>query len=152
MVCLPRIPGFFHAISNPLPMIFWSPTHGIIEPLWYIDPPTHGILNPLLMVLWTPSFGKNEEVQFTMMRFKILWLKFDPWVKIPYGILNLGSIFQGFEKPYDTGLGWVRFYSILISHVNIGFKDHRIPFFFYSGLNRFFCKFIYRTPGCFILS
>ena len=58
MVCLPRIPGFFHAISNPLPMIFWSPTHGIIEPLWYIDPPTHGILNPLLMVLWPPLLAR----------------------------------------------------------------------------------------------
>jgi hypothetical protein len=55
---------------NPLPIVFWSPIHGISNPLsmvfwplsmvyrnpypWYFDPPKHGISNPLSMVYWTP--------------------------------------------------------------------------------------------------
>ena len=55
---------------------------------WYIE--------PHLLV-------KMRGVQFTMMGFKLLWQKFDPEVKIPYGILNPGFIFQGFKIPYEAG-------------------------------------------------
>ena len=135
--CYIKPPAYDILIPYPwyyrTPMIYWPSNP------WYIEPPSYGIVNPLFWQEWGGSIY-HDEVQNTMTE---IW---------PLGQNTIWSIFQGFEIPYDTGLGWVRFYSILISHVNIGFKDHRIPFFFYSGLNRFFCKLIYRTPGCFILS
>lgn len=46
--------------------------------LWYIH--LHSWYNePLIIVQWTPSFVKNEDVQFSIMKFEIrvLWLTFD---------------------------------------------------------------------------
>ena len=126
--------------SRVFPMLYQTPCLWDFDPLWYIDPPTHGILNPFL---WY-SFGKNEGIQFTLMRFKILWLKFDPWVKIPYGILNLGSICQGFKMSDFT------VFLFLMSKLSL--KTIGFHIFVYSGLNRFFCILICRTTGCFIPS
>jgi hypothetical protein len=98
-----NIEPLIHGISNPTPMVFSPPTHGTSNTLhmvfwtsypWYIEPP--------LLVLWTQFM-----VQFTMMGFKILWQKFGPVVKISYGILTPGLIFQGFKIPYDTGFSVV---------------------------------------------
>jgi hypothetical protein len=51
------IEPLIHGISNPIPMIFWPPTHGMLTPYpLYFEPSTHGILNPLPMVYWTPSW------------------------------------------------------------------------------------------------
>jgi hypothetical protein len=94
-------------ISNAYPWNIKPPTHGILNPLlWYFAPLTNGISNPATMAYWTTMLGKNEGVQFTMMGFNIQCRKCAPGVKIPYGILNPGSIFQGFKIPYDTGLWW----------------------------------------------
>jgi hypothetical protein len=121
-VCMVFLP-LIHDITNPLSMVYRTPIHCILNPFlryietpsmvywapyaWYIEPSTHdisnplslvhrtpsyGIMNPLPMEYRTPSLGKNEEVQFG--------------VKISYGILNPGSIFQGFKIPYDTCLWW----------------------------------------------
>jgi hypothetical protein len=94
-----NIEPLIHGISNPTPMVFPPTNHGTSNTLqmvfwtsypWYIEPP--------LLVLWTQFM-----VQFTMMGFKILWQKFGPMVKISYGILTPGLIFQGFKIPHDTG-------------------------------------------------
>jgi hypothetical protein len=76
-----------HGISNPLSMIYRTPYP------WYIEPPTNGISNPPLLI--------------KMRRFKIQLQKFDPGVKIPFGILTQGLIFQGFKISYDTGASYL---------------------------------------------
>ena len=52
-----------HSILNPLPMVFWPTIQSISNSLsmvywtpypWYIEPPSHGILNPLPIVYRTP--------------------------------------------------------------------------------------------------
>ena len=89
-----------HGISSLLPVVFWPPYQ------WYNDSPriiivngvkhssmeywpcpshVHGILNPVRMVLRIPSFNQNEGIQFTMMGFTILWLKF-------YNRVNLSGV------------------------------------------------------------
>ena len=63
-----------HGISNNLPMVFWSSSQSLIEPLihgilisvllvfwpfyrWHIKPTIHGILDPPPMVFWLPTHG-----------------------------------------------------------------------------------------------
>ena len=78
VMCLSR-EIIIERLSNPLPMVFWPPTHGISNPLpivfwtpypWYIKPlhmvyhspstvfwpPTHGVSTPLSIVYW-PTYS-----------------------------------------------------------------------------------------------
>jgi hypothetical protein len=92
-------------------MIFWPPTHGILNPLsmvywtlypWYFDPlpmvfwpPTHGILTPLSMVFWPPLSISSLEIR----GFKIPYREgsvFNKGGSIYYGWkLTPGSIYHG---------------------------------------------------------
>ena len=94
-----------HGISNLLPIVYHT-----LYP-WYIEPPSYGVSNSLPMVYWTsflwhyePALLVKMSVQFTMMGFKIPWRKFEPGVKISYGIFHPGLIFQRFKIPCNTSI------------------------------------------------
>jgi hypothetical protein len=74
----PPYPWYF----DPLPMVFWSHTHGTSTPLSMVFLPpcsTHGISNPLPMIFWPPAYLliRNEGVKI-------------PWgFNLPYRGINI---------------------------------------------------------------
>lgn len=81
------------ANSNPYPLAFRTPTHGISNPLPIVfQTPTHSILNPIPMVWWPPSYPWYVDPPPTHCisnHLPISWLKMTV-LKIP----------RGFNLPY----------------------------------------------------
>jgi hypothetical protein len=77
-----------HGIPNPLPMVFWSPIHGIFTP------PSHGISNPLPMV-FSPLY-------------MVFWLPYPCYLELPtHGISTpihviLTPILMLYRTPYPS--------------------------------------------------
>jgi hypothetical protein len=106
-------------VFDPLPMVFWCPTHGILTPyLWYIAPPPLSMvfwptypwyIDPLSMVIWPPYPWYFDPSAYLLIR--------NEGVKIPWGSMfhTGGSIYHGWKLTPRVTLPW-------------GSKYHMTPF------------------------
>jgi hypothetical protein len=118
-------------VFDPLPMVFWCPTHGILTPyLWYIAPPPPPLsmvfwptypwyIDPLSMVIWPPYPWYFDPSAYLLIR--------NEGVKIPWGSMfhTGGSIYHGWkltpESLYHGGQNTIWHRSFLHSSPITGF-------------------------------
>jgi hypothetical protein len=118
-------------VFDPLPMVFWRPTHGILTPyLWYIAPPPLSMvfwptypwyIDPLSMVIWPPSQWYIEPpIHGILTPLPISWLEMRG-SKFHTG----GSIYHGWkltpESIYHGGQNTIWHRSFLHSSPITGF-------------------------------